>query len=112
MMPCCANIRSWWINCLLSAVRRNFLPSALSCGRDFPAGERDRLFFLLSQMDKTDEGKQALAVLGATAFVRAYDADYNPLRQLLEDGRCAGASGGASVGWYKVDYEPFLQPHS
>lgn len=69
-------------------------PICLVLRQGFPVEERDRLFFLLSQMDKTDEGKQALAVLGANAFDAANDADYDPLRQLLEEGRCT--TGGAS----------------
>lgn len=67
----------------------------------FPVQERDRLFFLLSQMDKTDEGKQALAVLGATAFVPANDSDYNPLRHLLEDVRCPAPRPHSPTGAMK-----------
>lgn len=62
----------------------------------FPTQERERLFFLLSQMDKTADGKLALDALGATAFERALDADYDPVRKLLEGARCAGASIGVS----------------
>ena len=58
----------------------------------FPAVDRERWLFLLSQMDKTDEGRQALMGLGATAFEPAYDADYNPMRQLLKGARCTGES--------------------
>jgi len=59
--------------------------------KDFPSVERDRLFFLFSQMSKTEEGRNALAVLGAESFVKAYDAEYDPLRQMFEKSLCSAA---------------------
>ncbi|MEJ2691116.1 MAG: phosphate/phosphite/phosphonate ABC transporter substrate-binding protein [Deltaproteobacteria bacterium] len=47
-------------------------PICLVLRQGFPVEVRDRLFFLLTQMDKTDDGKHALAVLGATGFVGAF----------------------------------------
>jgi phosphonate transport system substrate-binding protein len=61
-------------------------------GRDYPLSERDRLLFLFSQMDKTEEGRNALAVLGAESFAKAYDAEYDPLRKMFEKSLCSVAS--------------------
>jgi len=74
---------------LLVLGRSAELPS-LCCvvSRDFPDADRERLIFLLSQMDKTEEGKKALAALGAVSFERAYDADYNVLRQAFARNHC------------------------
>jgi len=75
---------------LLVLGRSAELPS-LCCvaSRDISESDKERLIFLLSQMDKTEDGKRALAALGAVSFERAYDADYNVLRQALARERCS-----------------------
>ncbi len=66
--------------------RSSEIPSiCFVAGPSMPDPLRDRLRFLLLEMDKVRQGREALALFGARRFVATVDADFDLLRRMLAE---------------------------
>ncbi len=73
--------------------RSSEIPSVcFVAGPSMPEDLRSRLRFLLLEMDKVRQGREALDRFGARRFVATVDADFNLLRRMLAEFSARGLS--------------------